>query len=59
MNDDQIIELLILIIHTELGGDGWAYSNYGGEELISERENLENAARKVLELCRRHERGLL
>lgn len=59
MNDEQIIELLILTIHMELGGDGWAYSNYGNNELISERENLENAARKVLELCRRHERGLL
>ncbi len=37
-------EELIKKIHEALGGNGWAYSNYGGDELKDCREQLEKVA---------------
>lgn len=39
------LEAAILAIHEGLGGNGWAYSNYGGDELQDCRDDLERAAR--------------
>lgn len=35
------LDRLVHVVHTALGGDGWAYSNYGMNELVSHREKLE------------------
>jgi hypothetical protein len=37
-------------IHDGLGGDGWAYTNYGGDEWNDKRADLLNAADAVLAL---------
>lgn len=34
-------ERLIQEVHDALGGDGWAYSNYGNNELVDMRDRLE------------------
>lgn len=31
-------------IHDGLGGNGWAYANYGGDELVTEADKLAKAA---------------
>lgn len=38
-------------IHEALGGDGWAYSNYGGDEWNDKRDALLAAADAALESC--------
>lgn len=35
-------------IHEALGGDGWAYTNYGADEWNSKREELLNAAQAAI-----------
>ena len=42
-------EALILAIHNALGGNGWAYSNYGNDELVDCRDKLEAAANAILD----------
>lgn len=37
-------EALIAKIHGALGGNGWAYTNYGGNELVDCRAELERVA---------------
>ena len=41
-------EALIVEIHKALGGNGWAYANYGGDELKDCREGLERVADLML-----------
>jgi len=43
-------EQLIRQIHRALGGNGWAYSNYGCDELTLRRDALESVADLFLEL---------
>lgn len=32
---------LVKVVHEALGGNGWAYANYGNDELTSQRSRLE------------------
>jgi hypothetical protein len=49
MSDDAVlVERLIVVIHEALGGDGWAYSDYNGNELERCRSQLERAARAAI-----------
>lgn len=43
-------EKVARVIHDGLGGDGWAYTNYGGDEWNDKRADLLNAADAVLAL---------
>lgn len=53
LKDDLLIEELARAIHDGLGGNGWAYMNYGGDEFNSCRENLDSAARAILPIIKR------
>lgn len=46
--EDTLHERVVRAIHEGLGGDGWAYANYGGKELVSMRDELDAAARAVI-----------
>lgn len=39
---------LVCLIHDALGGNGWAYLNYGGDELTSQRQLLEAVADLII-----------
>lgn len=41
-------ERIARAIHDGLGGDGWAYTNYGGDEWNSQRDRLLSAADAVV-----------
>lgn len=43
MGEGKLTEMdrLVRIVHEALGGDGWAYSNYGMAELVTHRAELE------------------
>lgn len=43
------LEDAVLALHEALGGNGWAYSNYGNDELRYRRTELENGVRAVTE----------
>ena len=45
---DKLIEAVARAIHDGLGGNGWAYTNYGGDELKTNKSELEEAARAAL-----------
>ncbi|ANC53400.1 hypothetical protein A4249_06860 [Brevundimonas sp. GW460-12-10-14-LB2] len=45
------MDAAVRALHEALGGNGWAYSNYGGDELNSERPELEAGVRAVLSLA--------
>ena len=38
-------------IHDGLGGNGWAYTNYGGDEFSTKRDELISAADAALLAC--------
>jgi len=46
----EVREAGIMAIHEALGGNGWAYTNYGGDELRSQRDELGAAFDAVLAL---------
>jgi hypothetical protein len=46
--DKQDMEVAVHALHEALGGNGWAYSNYGNDELHSRRSELEAGVRAVL-----------
>jgi len=50
--DASLLEHAAQTIHEALGGNGWAYSNYGGDEWNSKREDLFSAAKEVIALVR-------
>jgi len=45
---NPLVEKVARAIHEGLGGNGWAYTNYGGDELHSMRTELLSAARAAL-----------
>jgi len=45
------MDAAVRALHEALGGNGWAYSNYGGDELNSERTELEAGVRAVISLA--------
>lgn len=45
---ETMVNRLVQAIHEGLGGNGWAYSNYGGDELNLCRDKLEAAALAAL-----------
>ena len=45
----DLVEQLAKDIHDGLGGNGWAYRNYGGDEWNSCRPELRDAAKSVIE----------
>lgn len=47
----DIREKVAKAIHYGLGGDGWAYTNYGGDELKSKHDELTAAADAALLAC--------
>lgn len=53
--DDKLIEAMARAIHEGLGGNGWAYTNYGGNEFVSQREYLDRAARNALQTVLDHQ----
>jgi Lar family restriction alleviation protein len=46
----KVTEQMVRAVHEALGGDGWAYSNYGHNELRDRRPALEDAVRAILAL---------
>ncbi len=46
--DEGQVERVARAIHEGLGGDGWAYSNYGENEWIDCRKALDEAARNAI-----------
>jgi hypothetical protein len=47
----DIREKVAKAIHYGLGGDGWAYTNYGGDELKSKHDELAAAADAAILAC--------
>lgn len=45
---DPLVEKVARAIHEGLGGNGWAYTDYGGDELHNMRTELLSAARAAL-----------
>lgn len=43
----EITDADIRALHKALGGNGWAYTNYGGDELNSQRDRLEAGVRAI------------
>jgi hypothetical protein len=48
--NDRLRENVARAIHDALGGNGWAYTNYGGDEWNDKREELLGAATAAMEL---------
>jgi len=48
---DDLVERVALAIHDGLGGDGWAYSNYGYDETKHCAEKLAAAARAAIAIA--------
>lgn len=49
MNKKELIETMKVSIHNGLGGNGWAYSNYGNNELYSHGPDLRRASEAALQ----------
>lgn len=41
------MDRLVSLVHEALGGNGWAYANYGNDELVSQRDGLEAVVRAL------------
>ena len=54
----EMIDRLALAIHEGLGGDGWAYINYGADELNDCHEELVNAVKAVIAGLREPTKGM-
>ena len=47
---DTLRERVAMAIHDGLGGNGWAYTNYAGEELVTNADELAKAADAAIAL---------
>ena len=57
INSTPLIEECAKELHQGLGGNGWAYSNYGEDELRYKMDSLESGVTSILIVLRR--RGLI
>lgn len=55
--DDDLVARVLEAIHEGLGGNGWAYTDYGGDELRSMRDALRQAAREAIAVVRQWDAG--
>lgn len=48
LNEPNLMGELTFSVHMGLGGNGWACSNYGGDEMVYMEEQLRGAAEEVV-----------
>jgi hypothetical protein len=51
------MEGAVRALHEALGGNGWAYTNYGNDELHSRRSELEAGVRAIVEALQLNKKG--